>query len=132
MMDQMEPSLGGVKLTQSHERRASPRYPYQHKTLCQPQADAKNNFWLMGTSQDISLAGIGFTLHRLFDPGTLLSVDLERPKKDSWGTFHARVMRSTLQADGNWVLGCALLPAMSEEELLRWLNGHGKKTTGPG
>ncbi len=83
------------------DRRTSPRYSYQRKTLCQPcpltpslspkpvgQAlpyDARDNVWLMGTSQDLSASGVGFILHRRFDPGTLLAFEWERTQLDSWG-----------------------------------------------
>lgn len=79
---------------------------------------------MVGYSRDISMAGIGFVLHRRFDPGTLLTVDLQRPKRDSWKTLQARVLHSTPQADGNWCLGCVLDPAWSKDELVQWLNGH--------
>jgi hypothetical protein len=81
----------------------------------------------MGTSQDISAGGVGFILHHRFDPGTLLTIELERPKLDSWGRLPARVSHATPQADGNWKLGCTLVHAMSQEELYGWLNGRGSK-----
>jgi hypothetical protein len=77
----------------------------------------------MGASQDLSATGLGFILHRRFDPGTLLTIELERPKKDSWGVLPARVMHVTPQADGNWKFGCVLVNAMSQEELNGWING---------
>lgn len=122
-MDLLPPSLGGIGQLSIGERRAFRRHPYQRKAVCQPQAGPHDDVWMMGASQDISLAGIGFILHRRFDPGTLLTVDLERPKRDSWGTLHARVMHHTLQTDGNWMIGCALVPALSEDELKQWVNG---------
>jgi hypothetical protein len=81
----------------------------------------------MGGSQDLSASGVGFILHRRFDPGTLLTIELERPQRDDWGLFPARVMHVTSQADGNWKLGCALVNAMSPEELHGWINGQGSK-----
>jgi hypothetical protein len=85
---------------------------------------------LLGASQDLSSGGIGFILHRRFDPGTLLAIELERPKRDSWALLPARVMHAISQPDGNWKLGCALVKAMSEEELRSWLNGQqGKVAT---
>src|SRR5216683_2926684 len=120
-------SLEGLGQLASTERRIYPRHRYVRKAICQLQAGPPDYVWMMGDSQDISVAGIGFVLHRRFDPGTLLTVDLERPKRDSWGTLQARVMRSTPQLNGHWMLGCALVPALSEEELQKWLNGHGNK-----
>jgi PilZ domain len=83
--------------------------------------------WFMGTSQDLSASGIAFILHHRFDPGTVITIELERPKLDSWCRLPARVMHATPQADGNWKLGCALVHAMSPEELRGWINGQESK-----
>jgi len=49
---------------------------------------------------------------------------LERPTRNSWASFPACVMRCTLQADGDWMLGCAFDPAR-REELKEWLREKG-------
>ena len=122
-MDLTQPLQGGAQQLPPSERRSSPRHPYQRKALCQVRASDKDGSpWLLGTSQDISLTGVGFIFHRRFDPGTLLTIELERPKRDSWGSLPARVVHATSQPDGNWILGCALVAALSEEELCGWLN----------
>jgi hypothetical protein len=170
-MDLPQPPSGGAGDFLASERRASPRYPYQRKILCQPCLDPgrpavscgseavpcsprprfggapqgdgmgvkgaeADDIWLMGISQDLSASGIGFILHRRFDPGTLLTIELERPKRDSrrsespvatWGQLPARVLHATPQPDGYWRLGCALVQALSEEELRSWINGLGRK-----
>jgi hypothetical protein len=120
-MDLNLPSHGGAKPL--GERRGSFRTPYQHKALCQVPTLPPGDPWLLGISQDLSLTGIGFLLHRRFDPGTLLTIELERGKKDSWGRLPARVVHSTPRGYGNWMLGCALIAALSEEELHGWLQG---------
>jgi hypothetical protein len=138
MMDLTPPGQPGADQLGAGERRASPRFPYQRKILCQAHSttlalfnkgggNKVDNVWLMGASQDLSAAGIGFILHRRFDPGTLLTIELERPQRDDWGLFPARVMHVTSQADGNWKHGCALVNAMSQEELHGWINGQGSK-----
>jgi PilZ domain len=121
-MDLSQASHGGAQQLPIGERRSSQRLPHQRKALCQAQASDKNDPWLLGTSQDISLAGVGLILHRRFDPGTLVTIELERPKRDSWESLPARVIHATSQPDGNWKLGCALVTALSEEELFGWLN----------
>jgi len=119
------PSQGGVGQLSIPERRAFPRFPYRRKAMCQLQAAPCGDPWMMGNSEDISLTGFGFVLHRRFDPGSLLTIDLQRTTGDSWGTLKARVLYCTPQADGNWRLGCILVPAWSEEELQKWVNGRG-------
>jgi hypothetical protein len=85
----------------------------------------------MGMSQDLSAGGIGFILHRPFDPGTLLMVELQRPRRDSWEQLPAKVLSANLQPDGNWRLGCALMRVLSEEELRSWINGQHDKIAPP-
>ena len=137
-MDLSPPPQAGADQLGASERRTSPRYPYQRKVLCQARSttlalfnkgggNKVDNVWLMGASQDLSAAGIGFVLHRRFDPGTLLTIELERPQRDDWGLLPVRVMHVTSQADGNWKLGCALVNTMSPEELHGWINGQESK-----
>jgi PilZ domain len=137
-MDLSQPPSGGAIHPFPDDRRVSPRYPYQRKALCQPcpltprlspkeGGSQEDNVWLMGVSQDLSASGVGFILHRRYDPGTLLTIELERPKLDSWGRLPARVMHATPQADGNWKLGCALVNVLSHEELRGWINDQGSK-----
>ena len=114
-MDLCLPSSEGISQVSAQERRTFPRHRYPRKAICQPQGETKDDVWLMGSCQDISLSGLGFRLHRRFDPGTVLTVDLERPTRNSWASFPACVMRCTLQADGDWMLGCAFDPALREE-----------------
>ena len=170
VMDLSQPPPGGAAQAFAGDKRTSPRYAYHRKTLCQPYPsgegrvasgetagpassplatrhsplipDPSDNVWLMGVSQDLSATGLGFILHRRFDPGTLLTIELERPKRDTrggeppaatespgrpgptWGVLPARVVHATPQPDGNWKLGCALVKAMSPEELHSWINGN--------
>ena len=136
-MDLSQAPIVGAGHSFPNERRASPRYLYQGKMLCQlcpwepglsPKAGGKQagSVWFMGVSEELSATGIGFILHRRFDPGTLLTIELERPKRDSWGLLPARVMHVTAHADGNWKLGCALVKAMSQEELHGWIDNQSK------
>ena len=142
-MDLPQPPSGGAGDFLASERRNSPRHLYQRKALCQEGLAALNlspkaavnkadDVWLMGTSQDLSAGGISFILHRRFDPGTLLTIELERPKRCTWSQLLARVLHATPQPDGHWRLGCALVHALSEEELRGWINGlHSKVSARP-
>jgi len=94
-------------------------------------ASEADNIWLMGTSQDLSAGGIGFLLHRRFDLDTLLTIELQRPRREfrhseppvaTWGRLSARVLHAIPQPDGHWRLGCAWVKALSEEELQSWFN----------
>ena len=126
----LSPSEGIGRLA-LNERRTYPRHLYHRKIICQIQGGPPDDIWLMGDCQNISLAGIGFVLHRSFDPGTLLTVDLEGPKRDSWGTLQARIMHCTPRSKGNWMVGCAFVSALSDGQLQEWLNRQENKVAAP-
>ncbi len=112
---------------------ASPRHRYQGKALCRadaqrgdadgPPADVNEEPWLLGAAHDLSASGVGFILHRRYEPGTALTIDLQRPLKDSWTSRPAWVVRATPRPEGDWTLGCAFVNAWSEAELQGWLMG---------
>ena len=118
-MDLCPPSSEGIPQTSNQERRTFPRQQFNRKAICQLQGETKDDVWFMGSCRDISLSGVGFQLHRRFDPGTVLTLDLQRPNGRSWASFPACVMRCTLQSDGDWMIGCAFDPA-SREQLREW------------
>jgi hypothetical protein len=68
------------------------------------------------TIRDISVNGIGLVLRRRFECGVLLAIEV--PGGDE-GPFRllARVVRITAQAGDSWLLGCALLHPLTDEEL---------------
>jgi hypothetical protein len=103
------------------ERRSFPRHPVDRKALCQAETGPKDDLWLLGRSRDISIGGLSVILHRQFEPGTALTVELERLSDKGWESFQVIVRRATPRSDGFWILGCAFLQHLGEGQLRIWL-----------
>jgi hypothetical protein len=97
------------------ERRSSERHPCTLETSCLRAAGGENAW--DARVVDISATGIGLLLGRRFEPGTLLAFRLEgRTEGQSYHAV-ARVVHATRQAEGGWLLGCALLDPLDEPQL---------------
>jgi hypothetical protein len=97
------------------DRRSAERHPCALDTSCLPAADG-DNAWDARVI-DISATGVGLLLGRRFEPGTLLSFRLEGRTEGQSFNAVARVVHATRQADGGWLLGCALLDPLDEPQL---------------
>jgi hypothetical protein len=106
------PSVGSV----GAERRASPRFPCNLETFCQPGSGKLDDFWWRVRVRDISVQGLSLVVGKRFEPGIGLLVELPSVRK-SYAALQARVVHSTLQADGRYVTGCRFAWALSEEEM---------------
>lgn len=94
------------------ERRAKVRHTASQETSCHPVAAGWNDSWWQATVRDISGGGIRLAVTHLFEPGTLLALDLEGVLR----LLVARVVHVSPQPDG-WVVGCEFISKLSEEEL---------------
>jgi hypothetical protein len=104
------------------ERRASVRYPcdpesFGSENSCRPILTRKNEAWAAAV-RDLSTGGVGLAVNRRFEPGTLLSVELQDAEKTSTRTLLVRVVRITKEAQDCWVLGCAFTSKLTEADLL--------------
>lgn len=71
--------------------------------------------------RDLSQGGMGLILNRRFEPGTGLAVEI--PETDNYpaDTLLARVVHATRQPHEKWLLGCAFVSPLSDDELQRLL-----------
>jgi hypothetical protein len=99
------------------ERRAWTRYPTQLETFCRQAVGGPEMCW-SGIIQNISRGGIRLLMHRRFEPGALLKVDVPVPIEQPGPYFISRVIYATLQPDGTWALGCAFTEEL--DETLMW------------
>ena len=67
--------------------------------------------------QDISRGGVSLIGNRSFDPGTVLKIDLPNSDQVVPSTVLARVVHANAKPNGVWVLGCAFVKELREEEL---------------
>jgi hypothetical protein len=77
---------------------------------------AKETQWL-GMVQEVSRGGLRLLLNRRFEAGTLLQVELQGRQGGSPGQLLVRVVRVTPEASQWWVLGCAFVGEISEDEV---------------
>src|SRR5262245_47309723 len=103
------------------ENRSWERFPCGLTTTCQPvAARGGSEFAWPAQIRDLSQGGLGIILNRRFEPGTGLAIDI--PETDAYpgDTLLCRIVHAT-RWDGQWLLGCALVSPLSEEELQRLL-----------
>ena len=76
----------------------------------------------MAMVHDFSARGLGLLFHRPLETGTVLAVQLRHRHHGLSRILSVRVVHSTPQSDGNFLIGCQLNTLLSEDELhsLRW------------
>jgi serine/threonine protein kinase len=100
----------------SIDRRAAVRYPSGISSSCQPTSRVKERAW-SGKVQDISSTGVCLILGRRFEPGTILTAELQGKRRGSRSTRLIRVLRVFEQTKGKFFVGCAFQRPLSDSEL---------------
>ncbi len=115
-----DPSISGPSNSESQpepDRRARVRFPSHLETLCQPGSGRLDYAWWMSKVSDISRSGIGLILRQKFTAGTVLAVEIQNSKGDVLRTLQATVVHATAWPEGGWILGCAFVDPLTEQEL---------------
>lgn len=104
------------------ERRASVRYPcsadsFSADNSCRPITARRGEAWA-ATVRDLSTGGVGIVVNRRFEPGTLLSVELQDAEQTVNRILLVRVVRVSADENGRWLLGCAFTSKLTDGELL--------------
>src|SRR5262249_44027747 len=104
------------------ERRASIRYPCSEESFsvdnsCRPLTTRKSDAW-SASVRDLSTGGVGIVVNRRFEPGTLLSVELQDAEQTINRNLLVRVVRVISEGEGRWLLGCAFTNKLSDADLL--------------
>ncbi len=102
------PSPGGP------ERRAAPRVPSTLKISCYPSGGGFTER-RQARIRNVSRNGIGLTVDRAWPPGTVLVVEL--PAEDGVKAVRARVIHSTAQLGGTFLVGCTLELPLTDAEV---------------
>jgi hypothetical protein len=98
------------------ERRRRTRFPCDLGTVCQPFTRVPEKCW-PGRVTNLSRGGVGLLLHRRFEAGTLLNVQLQLPGGRSAGPLLARVIHVEQRPGGDWLVGGAWIHELSAEDL---------------
>jgi len=100
--------------------RAWVRFSCQVETSYSSAGDGENERWL-ATVLNISPSGIGLRVGRDFTASALLNLELPTAQGDSSRSILARVVYSTPQPEGEWIVGCAFNDELTDEELNKLL-----------
>ena len=105
--------------TAERDCRVSERFECDVPVSCQPPSGwgGREIKW-QARVRDVSSGGLGLVLQRRFERGAGLAIDLPATDDSPACTILARVMNVRSERGGTWLLGCAFLSPLSEEELL--------------
>jgi hypothetical protein len=119
MPDQAVPVEAEFTLLRDHlkiRRRASERYRSRLAT--------SGRLYIAGRSEselawvrDLSLLGVSLLLPQRLEPGTALDIRIRSAQDNKLVERAARVIHSTPQANGEWVIGCEFAAPLSPEDL---------------
>jgi len=98
------------------ERRRQERHSFKLKTSCK-LIDLTGRLPWQGECRDLSNQGIRMVMERAFQPQTMLLIEFQGPDQLSVRSVLARVMWNEKNEAGGWVLGCALVHGLHEDEL---------------
>jgi serine/threonine protein kinase len=118
---QTGPSKNGTALimesrSPAPERRASIRYASRSEASCQPTSRAKERCW-SARIQDISASGVCLILRRRFEPGTVLTAELQGAGEKTKKIVLVHVRRVQAQSPRKWSIGCTFDRVLEDFEL---------------
>ncbi len=102
--------------TAGAERRAFVRYPTDLETACLPIHGKKDEGWA-ARARDISAGGICLVCQRRFEPGTVLSIEINAGNDGPKHTVLARVAWISKDSSHQWAHGCKFGRPLSDHEL---------------
>jgi hypothetical protein len=104
------------------------------ETACQPiAARGESNISWAAEIHDVSVAGLGLVLKRRFERGVGLAIDVPETPTAPADTLLTKVVHVSDLPDGRWLLGCAFVSQLSEDEVQRLIAmGQGQMAQGGG
>jgi hypothetical protein len=98
------------------DRRLTVRYASEHHAFFQPSEGDPRVLW-QARVRDISDNGMGLVLHRAFDLGTELSIELPAEVNRPLRSLRVSIVHVTALDEGQWLLGCEFVQELHPEEL---------------
>jgi hypothetical protein len=100
------------------ERRAWVRYASDQETFCQPRTvRGEDELWWQGRVHNLSAGGIGLILSRRFEPGTVLTIEVQDSPARSALQLLGRVIHATVRPGAGWLVGCEFAQELDDDEL---------------
>jgi hypothetical protein len=94
------------------------RHDCRLETTCQPPAAwGEDDLAWPATVCTLSRAGVCLVLHRRFERGTALGLQLPSPHGGASATSLVRVAQVRPNPNGGWLLACTFVSALSDEEV---------------
>lgn len=120
MAESPSPRPGAERSASDQDRRVWVRFPSRRETYCKSTASDDEPSWPAQVC-DVSRGGLKLLSTHKFERGTTLKIGSfnESAEKPSLVIAHVRYFTPT--PEGKWILGCAFLEELTEEELLAWL-----------
>jgi len=97
------------------DRRRAPRFTANRIATCSPLGERETV--LPVRVRDVSANGIGLLSTRRFERGTMLLLQIEEDGDSLPPLIIGRVMHVSAQADGHWLVGCALTRAFAQSDV---------------
>jgi len=108
--------VGRSAIPSGKERRQAVRYLCGHRTMLQP-ISLREVAPLPVQVRDISATGLGLVSRVPLALGTFISLELQSMLSGTTRRLRARVIHTTRQRNGSWLLGCMLADELESEEL---------------
>ena len=101
--------------TAETDRRRAARFVANRVATCSPLAERETVVPVR--VRDVSANGIGLLSTRRFERGTMLLLQIQEDGDSLPPLIIGRVMHVCAQADGTWLVGCALTRAFAEPDV---------------
>jgi hypothetical protein len=120
MADPATPSFPGPSKPAGKDRRGGTRHP-SLDTSARVVAAVGDDFCL-AKIRNISPGGVSLVVSREFAAGAILTIDLIETKTNRFSrTMQVEVRYATEHPNGDWILGCMFLEALTDEEVQTFL-----------
>jgi PilZ domain len=105
-----------IELTDKAERRAAPRHSCNVTTEGYELGPYGNNSWI-AMVKNISAVGVALVVRHRIKPGTVLVIKLQSGNLHISRPLPVRVMNIHEYSEDSWLIGCAFVRKIREEDL---------------
>jgi hypothetical protein len=120
MPESLSPDPPTDPLASEVDRRVWVRFPSCRATRCQSAAGDDAPSW-PAQACDVSRGGLKLLSTHKFERGNTLKIGAVNESAEKPCLVIAQVRYVTPTPEGKWIMGCAFLKELSEEDLLAWL-----------
>jgi hypothetical protein len=104
------------------ERRTAERFASVREASCSPLS--ARHATLTVRLRDVSANGIGLLSPRRFERGTLLLIEVVGDGEEQRSMLVGKVVHITAPSTGNWLIGCALVRGLNEDDVRALAGGE--------